>query len=110
MWFKSKSKEKKEQELQAELIQLRLKYADEIDSYCKIDDFIFILKGFKIENNKIYVHFVYKDTVKDYINYLELYWFGMKYGTNFKKARYQFIKFKEDLKKIGLKLEKIKEL
>jgi hypothetical protein len=32
----------------------------------------------------------------------------MKYGTaDFKKARIEFIRFKNDLEKIGLKLEKI---
>jgi hypothetical protein len=82
MWFKRKSKEQKEQELQAELIHLRVKYAKETDSYCKINNWIFIFKGFKIENNQICVQFVDKDTAEGYINYIELFWFEQKYGHN----------------------------
>jgi hypothetical protein len=109
MWFKTK--EQKEQELQAELIHIRVKYKEEIDSYCKINNWIFILSGFKIEDNKICVQFVDKDTMKDYTNYLRLDWFEWKYGTlDFKKARYQFVKFRDELRKVGLKLELIKEL
>ena len=108
MWFKRKTKEEKEQDLQAELIQLRVKYADEINSYCKIGKYIFILKGFNIEDNKIVVQFIDKDTVDGYTNYVELYWFNWKWSSmDFKKARFQFIQFKEELKKIGLKVEKI---
>ena len=115
MWFKRKTKDekeqelqKKEQELQTELIQLRDKYADVIDSYCKIGNFIFILKGFTIDDDRIVVHFIDKDVVDGYVNYMELYWFGRKYGhVDFTTARYQFMRLKEDLKKLGLKLEKI---
>jgi hypothetical protein len=108
MWFKRKTKEEKEKDLQAELIHLRTKYADETNSYCKIGNYIFILRGFKIENNKICVQFVDKDTVEGYTNYLDLSWWSWKYETtDFKKMRYQFIMFKDELKKIGLKLEKL---
>jgi hypothetical protein len=106
MWFKSK--EEKERELQAELIELRVKYAKETDCYCKIDNWIFILKGFKIENKKICIQFVDKDTPEGYVNYIEVSWFELKYDTtDFKQARFQFDKFKDDLKKVGLKLEKL---
>lgn len=105
-WFKTK--EEKEKKLQAELIHLRTKYAEQTDSYCKIGNHIFIFKGFKIENNRIVVQFIDNYTIEGYINYLDLWFFDMKYGhSDFKKARFQFIQFKEDLKKIGLKLEKL---
>ena len=105
-WFKTK--QEKNQLLQTELVNLITKYAEEINSYCKIDNYIFILKGFKIENNKIVVKFIDKNTPEDYINYAGIYWFELRHGhSDFKKARYQFIHFKDELKKIGLKLEMI---
>ena len=106
--FKSKSKEEKEQDLQAELIALRVKYADEIKSYCKIGSHIFILTGFSIVDNEIVVNYKDKDLAKGYVYNAPLYWFRLKYGTNdFKQARYNFILFKQELEKIRLKLEKI---
>ena len=103
-----KTKEEKEQKLQEQLIQLRTKYADEINSYCKVGNYIFILIGFKIENNKIVVEFIDKDTPEGLKNYIGLSWWEWKYDTaDFKKMRYQYIKFKDELKKIGLKLEKL---
>lgn len=108
MWFKRKTEEEKKQELEEKAKALNTKYADEINSYCKIGNYIFILKGFKIENNKIVVQFIDKDTPKEYTNYIDLDWWDLKYGTiDFKNARYQFIKFKDELNKIGLKLEKL---
>jgi hypothetical protein len=117
MWFKSKSKkerelqlkkEKEEQELQTELIELKGKYAYEINSYCMIDNWIFILLGFTIENNEIKVVLKDKDTVVGYTKLIDIYWFRLKNDTrDFKQARFQFDKFKDDLKKVGLKLEKL---
>ncbi len=104
-WFKTEKE--KEQELQAELIHLRTKYAEEIDCYCKIGDWIFILKGFKILTDKILVLFRDKDTLEGYNDCVTLTSFQLKYDNmNFKKARYEFVKFHQNLKKIGLKLEK----
>lgn len=109
MWFKTKKE--KEQKLQAELKALQDKYSEVINSYCKIGNYFFILKGFKIEDNKIYVRFIDEDTTTDCISYISLDGFWIQFGTlDFKVARYQFIKFKDDLRKIGLKLEKFKEL
>jgi len=105
-WFKTKKQ--KEEELQAELNDLIIKYAEEINSYCKIYSYIFILKGFSIANNKICVEYIDKDTVEGCVNYIDLWWFEGKWGSiDFKKARFEFMRFKQDLKKIGLKLEKI---
>ena len=106
MWFKRKTKKEKEEELQQELNKLIEEYSDEINSYCKINDYIFILIGFKIINNKIVILFKDKDTFPGYINSVPIYYFNMKYyNSDFKKARVNFIQFKEDLKKLGLKLE-----
>lgn len=107
-WFKGKTKEEKTQGLQKEVDILTEKYKDEINSYCKIGNYIFILEGFKHDDKNICVRFIDKDTVEDYTNYLDIYYWSMKYGhSDFKKMRYEFIQFKNDLKKIGLKLEKI---
>jgi hypothetical protein len=105
-WFKTK--EQKLKELEEELTNLNTKYSNEIDSYCKIREYIFILRGFKIEDNKIFVKYVDKNTPKDYVNSAPLYYFHVAFGhTDFKKARCEFINFKEDLKRVGLKLEKL---
>jgi len=116
MWFKSKEekerelqlkKEKEEQELQTELIELKGKYADEINSYCMIDNWIFILRGFTIENNEIKVVLKDKDTVVGYSKLIDINWFRINNRRDFKQARFQLDKFKDDLKKVGLKLEKL---
>ncbi len=108
MWKLFKSKEEKQKNLEKELVELNNKYFKEINSYCKINCYIFILKGFKIENNKIYIQYIDKDTINGYVNNVELWFFELKYGTlDFKKARFEFIVFKDELKKIGIKLEKL---
>ena len=108
MWWKIKSDEEKEEELQAKLVELETKFKDEINNYCKLGDYIFIFKGFKIDNGKICVKFKDGNTVEGYTNYYELSWFDLKFGSvDFKKARYQFVVFEDRLRKVGLKLEKI---
>jgi hypothetical protein len=119
MWFKRKTKEEKQKEkedkqrdnaqkLQAKLIHLRTEYAQEIDSYCKIGDLIFVFHGFKIHNSKIHVSYLTPECVPGYIKIENIVWFEMRHGTtDFKKARHEFLKFKDNLSKIGLKLEKI---
>jgi hypothetical protein len=107
-WFKRKTKEEKVIDLQKEVDKLNEKYKDIINYYCKIGSYIFILKGFKVEKNEIVIQFKDKDTIEGYINYIPLSFFSLKYDTtDFKIARFQFIQFKENLKKIGLKLELI---
>lgn len=82
-----------------------------INSYCKIADYIFIFKGFKIEDNEVYVKFVDKNTPEGYTNHTSLSWWLLKYDSvNFKNMRYAFITLKGELKKIGLEINKIKEL
>ena len=106
-WFKRKNKEEKI-DLQKEEDILTEKYKNEINSYCKIANYIFILKGFKHDDKYVCVKFIDKDTPKDYIMYLDIYWFSVKYGHNdFSKMRYEFVVFKRDLEEVGLKLEKI---
>ena len=106
--FKKKPKEEKEQDLQAELIALKVKYANEINSYCKIGSHIFILTGFSIVDNEIVVNYKDKDIAEGYQYNAPLSWFRLKYGTDdFKQAKYNFMLFKQELEKIGLKLETI---
>ncbi len=119
MWFKRKTKEEKQKEkedkqiekvqkLQAELIHLKTEYANEINSYCKMGNFIFVLHGFMIHDNKIKVQLITPEYLLGYYEYLDINVFELKYGTiDFKKARHDFLKFKDELSKIGLKLEKI---
>lgn len=111
MWWSKKTKEEKIQDLQKEVDELNEKYKDILNSYCKIGDYIFILLGFVLENNKIRVK--YKDTkcVKGYYTVTDMYWFKQRHGgiDDFDKARYNFLEYKENLTKIGLKLEKIKD-
>jgi len=93
--FKKKSKEEKEKDLQAKLIALRVKYADEINSYCKIGSHIFIFTGFSIVDNKIVVNYKDEKVAADYVYNTPLSWFNIIYNTlDFKKARYNFILFK----------------
>ncbi len=107
MWWKTK--EQKKEELENKLNNLNIKYADEINSYCKIGSYIFIFCGFEIKEDKIIVLFKDKNTARGYLDYLDIGWFEMKWGTtDFKKARCEFIRFKEELAKIGLELQKIK--
>jgi hypothetical protein len=112
MWFKRKTKEEKFQELQLEVDKLNEKWKNEINTYCKIGNYIFILKGFKLDcENNICIQFVDKDTPEGYVNFNRYSWFILKYEQrDFNIARYQFVKFKDELLKVGLKLEKIKEL
>jgi hypothetical protein len=110
-WFKSKTKEEKIQELQKKVNELNEKWKNEINSYCKINNYIFILKGFKHDGKYVCIQFVDKDTPEEFISYNRYSWWELKYEqTDFNICRYQFIKFKDELKKIGLKLEKEKEL
>ncbi|QGH72896.1 MAG: hypothetical protein [Podoviridae sp. ctrTa16] len=105
-WFKIKSKEEKQKELQQKLDDILVKYKDEINSYCKIGGFIFILKGFFIQDEKIHVAYKTKESFPGYENYCSLNWWELRYGdADFKKARHRFISFKHDLERVGLKLE-----
>lgn len=108
MWFKRKTKEEKQQELQKELDELNLKYKNEINSYCKINNFIFIFLGFMIQDNRICVKFIDKNTLEDCSSYISMNGFWIKYDTvDFQSARFEFLKFKRDLEQIGLELKKI---
>lgn len=106
MWFKRKTKEEKILNLESRLEELNIRYADQINSYCKINNFIFILIGFDIQDNRIVVKFISSDTVKGCVTIADLAIFEMRYGmSDFRLARVQFLSFKENLAKIGLKLE-----
>jgi hypothetical protein len=60
------------------------------------------------KDGKMYVRYIDKDTIPGYTTYAPLCLFEMKYEIfDFKKARFEFIKFKNDLNKMGLILEKI---
>jgi hypothetical protein len=108
MWW-SKTKEEKKQELENELKNLRIKYANEINSYCKIGSYIFIFRGFEIKEDKIIILYKDENTQNGYVDYMNISWFLLKFSTtDFIKARYEFIKFKEELAKIGLELQKSK--
>lgn len=107
-----KTKEQRRQEKQAKLQQrvdeLRTKNISAKDSYCKIDSFIFILKGFSVGNKCVIIHFIGPDTLKDHVSSVDIDLFHMRFGhTNFKKARVNFIRFRDELERIGLKLSKI---
>lgn len=105
-WFKRKTQKEKIQELQDEVDKLNIQWKNVINSYCKIGNYIFILKGFKHDEKQVCVRFIDKDTPKDYINYLPLWVFKAKYDIyDFNVARYQFVKFKDELNKIGLELK-----
>jgi hypothetical protein len=103
-----KCKEKKENDLESKVIELNEKYKDEIDCFCKIGNYIFVFRGFKQEKGKIHVRYVDKETIPGYTSYAPLWLFEMKHEFScFKEARFEFIKFKNDLNKLGLKLEKL---
>jgi hypothetical protein len=108
MWFKRKTKKEKQRELQEELDELNSKYQNEINSYCKINNFIFIFLGFMVLDNRICVKFIDKDTPKNCSSYFDMDAFLIKYDTvDFHSARFDFLKFKKNLEQIGLELKKI---
>ena len=101
-----KTQEEKTKELQNELEELQKKFSRQINTYCKIGDFIFIFVGFKIRDNRIQVIFIDKNTLPDHNSMMDLYWFGQKYGhSDFERARIDMLRFKDDLKKINLTLD-----
>lgn len=99
-----KSKEEKLAELEAELKSLNAEYADEINSYCKLKENIFIFLGFEIIDNEINYKYKSKNTLDGYVSYMPM---PHKGYIDFKRARVDFLKFKRDLGLVGLKLEKI---
>jgi hypothetical protein len=108
MWFKRKTKQEKEQELQAKLTHLKTKYGDEINSVCMLNNWIFILYGFTIVDNKIIVQYADENTMPGYKVIMDIDLFEMTFGsTDFIKARHNFVEFKHKLNNLGLKLEKI---
>lgn len=117
MWFKiSKTPEQKLakqqrlEELQQEVDALNLKYKDEINSYCKINSFIFIFRQFCIKNNEVCIMFLTDETIEGYVESLPYYWFEQKYGeSDMTKARFNFLKFKTKLKNLGLELKQIEK-
>jgi hypothetical protein len=106
-WFKRKTQEEKIQELESEVDKLNEKWEDIIDSYCKIKDYIFILKGFKHNGSHVCIGFVDKDTPEDYITYDDIDWWYSKHGgrIDFNSSSYQFTKFKSELNRVGLELK-----
>jgi hypothetical protein len=106
--FKRKTKAEKLQELQNEVDELNERWKEQCNSYCKIGGYIFLLEGFKHDGKYVCIQFIDKDTPKGYTNYNRLDWWKLKYGqVDFGVARYQFIKFRDDLNKLGLDLKRL---
>jgi hypothetical protein len=103
-WFKRKTQEEKLLDKQKEVDKLNNKWVKELNTYCKMDNNIFILLGFEIWKNKVCVRYRDSTCVEGYDGMREEFWFGHR---DFGKARRDFIQFKNDLNKIGLELKKI---
>ena len=105
-WFKNK--EEKVIDLNKELILLIEKNKDSINTYCKIGQDIFMFLGFVIKDRQIFVKFKNENTLDGYNNLLDIDIWDLKYDElNFNRMRINFLKLKENLAKIGLKLEKL---
>ena len=105
-WFKNK--EEKVIDLNKELILLIEKNKDSINTYCKIGQSIFMFLGFIIKDKQIVIKYKNENTLDGYNSLLDIDIWNLKYDElNFNKMRINFLKFKENLAKIGLKLEKV---
>ncbi len=116
MWFKKKKTEEEiqqeisseKQKLEKKLVLYNETYKDVIGKYIKVYNEIFILKGFEIEDNKIFVIYKDSDCLEGYIKKISISWWYAKWNfSDFSKMHYDFLKYVEKLKKLGLKLEKI---
>jgi len=97
--------EDKQAALENRLNALNFKYSDIINSYCKVNDNVFIFRGFKIKDGNISVCYFGKDSLEGYHNIIDLDFWEMRYGdSDFDKYRVNWLKFKESLEKIGLKI------
>lgn len=106
--FKRKTKEEKLQELQDKVDELNKQWEDVINCYCKIGNYIFVFKGFKHDGESVCIRFVDEDTPQECLNYMKYDSWILRYDkTDFNVARYQFIKFKDELSRLGLELKLI---
>lgn len=108
MWWKKKTKEQKEQDLQSKLNQLQEKYKDVIKSYCMVGNHIFIFKGFEIKDNDIRILFYDENTPESMISSTPIWAWEMMWGnSDFKMYRMDWLLFKEKLKHFGLEIQKV---
>lgn len=106
MWFKKKkTKEEKLKELNEELNILNQEHKSIINSYCMLDSYIFIFKGFSIKNDEIYINIVDDSTPKNLVNILPLWFYDLKYNKTIKESRTNWIIFRDKLDKIGLEIK-----
>jgi hypothetical protein len=104
-WFKTK--EEKREELELKLSSMRIVHYDAIDTYCKINDYIFILKGFEMKDDEIIIQYIDKDTNEGKVDEITINEWEKRFKkSDFRKNRYEFIKFRDDLNKIGLKIKR----
>jgi hypothetical protein len=61
--FKTRTKEEIEQQLQSKVDELNEKWKEEINHYCKIKSYIFILRGFKHNGKNVCVQFEDKNRI-----------------------------------------------
>jgi hypothetical protein len=71
-----------------------------------VGTYVFQLTGFDVTEDKIYYSFVDHETPRGHVNRYPFFFFEMKYGITFEKARSNFINFKGRLDKIDIKLTK----
>jgi len=98
-----KTKEEKRILLEKELEDLNLKYKKYLNSFCMIDTYVFIFKGFEINNNEITICYQDKDTPLNMYNLYPYFWWRQKYNTNVDVARKNWVYHKDILERLGIK-------
>ena len=119
MWpFKTKEKREQTQiddlqKLEEECSALQKKFENEINGFCLNANKVFIFRGFKIRENKdgeknIFILYTLSTTPDGYVSEMEYDWWKLAYGVNsIKDFRKNFIIMKDQLIKLGVKMELI---
>ena len=119
MWpFKTKREREQSQidrlqRLEDDCSELQMKFANEINGFCLRANQVFIFHGFKIRENrdgekKIFILYTLSTTPDGYTSEMEYDWWELAYGENsIKDFRKNFIIMKEQMIKLGVKMELI---
>ena len=108
---KEKKQENKQKSLEKELQEFTDKYKDYFNCYAFTGKEIVLYKEPKIVDNELVITLIKADTPKGYVKYLSVWFLNMTYGEDFlNRHRNNFIKFKDQMEKLGLSVTKIKEI
>lgn len=109
--FKSKKEKQvdKQKQLEKELEEFDNKYRQYFNSYAFNGEEIVIYKQPYIKQGEIVMGFITSDTLKEFQVVIPLWIMQSKYGKDFLRLhRFNYIKIKDQLEKLGLTVSKIK--